>query len=253
MSYPFVDGMNPSELTIVTFLYLIVAFIIILPPSELISAGFSIQNLFSYFFVENEESSFIRYHIKRISIKYLVHSCLPLGYIFVLLYYCDWSLGIGHVLVALFTQTSFILRLILFICLLIPLTTSLIIIRWHANDCAQHPIVRKLRLFVQTNNQQQEGTWHTVESSINTEFRRYDKFTCGSITSNVRCYVLDSWILKCSMYDVNIVQQSNVHVELVAAHDIHLQETNEDVSLSIQYLNILIQSYDSRLKSFYIR
>jgi len=252
MLHPLSD-INTSELFIITFLYILVVFIIILPPSELISAGFSIQNLFSYFLVENEEISFIRYHIKRISIKYLIHSFLPLGYVFLLLYHCDWSSGILNACINLFTQTSIILQFILYICLLIPLIISFIVLRWHLNDCYHHPIVRQLRLFIQTNNQQQEQTWHTVESSINTEFRRYDKFTCGSATSNVRCYVLDSWILKCSIYHVSIAQQSNVRVELDDAHDIHLQETNEQVLLSTQYLNILIKSSDPRIKTFYIR
>jgi hypothetical protein len=253
MSYAFSDNLNTSEFFIITFLYILIVFIIILPPSELITAGFSIENIFSYFLVETEEISFIRYHIKRISIKHLVHSLLPFGYVLLLLYYSDWSSGLINACLNLFTQTFIILRIILFICLLLPIVTSFIVFRWHINDCYMHPIVRQLRLFIQTNNPQQEQTWHTVESSINTEFRRYDKFTCGSATSNVRCYVLDSWILKCSMYHVNIAQQSNVRVELVDAHDIHLQETNEEVSLSTQYLNILIKSYDSRIEPFYIR
>jgi hypothetical protein len=251
MSSPFSDSIQTSELFIITFLYILIAFIIILPPSELISAGLSIENIFSYFLTESEEILFIRYHIKRISLKYLVHSSLPLGYILLLLYNCDWSFGIINAILTLFTQTSPILRLILFLCLLVPTVTSLIVLRWHINDCYLHPIVRQLRLFIQTNNPEQ--TWHTVESSINTEFRRFDKFTCGSATSNVRCYVLDSWILKCSMYHVNIAQQSNVRVELVDAHDIHLQETNEEVPLTTQYLNIFIKSYDSRIDPFYIR
>ncbi|CAF4390411.1 unnamed protein product, partial [Rotaria socialis] len=253
MSYPFSDHTNASELFIITFLYILIAFIIILPPSELITAGFSIENIFSYFLVESEEISFIRYHIKRISIKCLVHSFLPFGYVLVLLYYCDWSSGGTNVPIDLFTQTSIVFRLILYICLLIPIVTSLIVLQWHLNDCRMHPIIRQLRLFIQTNSQQPEQTWHTVESSINTEFRRYDKFTCGTATSNVRCYVLDSWILKCSLYHVNIAQQSNVRVELVAAHDIHLQETNEEVSLSTQYLNLVVKSYLDGVKPFYIR
>ena len=253
MSYPFSNNTNTSELYIITFLYILVALIIILPPSELASAGFSIPNIFSYF-VEREEISFIRYHIKRISIKYIIHSLLPFGYILLLLYYCDWSFGIINAIVNLFTQTSIILQSILYICLLTPFLTSFIVLRWHLNDCYMHPIVQQLRLFIQSNNNQQsEQTWHTVESSINTEFRRFDKFTSGTSTSNVRCYILDSWILKCSLYHVYIAQQSNVRVELVAAHDVQLQETNEQVLLSTQYLNILIRSCDSRIKSFYIR
>ena len=55
------------------------------------------------------------------------------------------------------------------------------------------------------------------------------------------------------MYHLNIAQQSTVRVELVEAQDIHLQETNEEVSLATQYLNILIKSYDARIQPFYIR
>ena len=252
MNSSFSDRIDTSELFIITFIYLLLAFIIILPPSELITAGFSIDNLFSYFLVEIEEITFIRYHIKRISIKYLTQSFLPVFYVVLLLYYSDWSSGILHAIWILFTQTPLLLQLVLYLCLAVPIVTSLIVLRWHINDCYWHPIVRQLRLFVQ-NNSQQEQTWHAVESSINTEFRRYDKFTCGTATSHVRCYVLDSWILKCSMYHVNIAQQSNVRVELVDAHDIHLQETNEETSLTTQYLNIFIRSYDSPIDPFYIR
>ena len=248
MSYPFLDYLNSSELGIVFFIYTLVAFIVIIPPSELVTAGLSIENLFSFFLVEYEETSFIRYHIKRISLKCLVHSFLPLGYVCILLYYCDWSFGLINAFIALLTEASLLVRLSVIICLSIPLITSLAVLRWHLNDCYWHPIVEQLRLFAQTNS-----SWHAVESSINTEFRRFDKFACGSVTSNVRCYVLDSWILKCSMYHLNIAQQSNVHVELVAAHDVHLQETNEEIRLATQYLNILIKSQDSRIKPFCIK
>ena len=253
LSYVYSDDIYSSELGIVTFVYIIFAFIIILPPSELVIAGFSIENLFSYFLVEREEVSFIRYHIKRISIKYIVHSLLPLGYVLVLLYFSDWSLGLTHTCRYLFTETSFTLRFILYLCIFIPILTLFVVFNWHLNDCYRHPIVRQLRLFIQPTNSQSEPSWHTVESSINTEFRRYDKFTCGTSTSNVRCYVLDSWILKCSLYHVNIAQQSNVHVELIDAHDIHLQETNEQATVASQYLNILFRSSDPRIQPFYFR
>ena len=246
-------NIDTSELVIVTFVYLLIALIIILPPSELSSAGFSIPNIFAYFFPEREEITFIQYHIKRVSSKYLIHSCLPLGYALVLIYYCDWSSGLARACYHLFVETPFVLRLVLNACLLTPVLTSLVVMRWHRNDHFEHPIVRQLRLFVQTTSRNPDQTWHTVESSINTEFRRHDKFASGSVTSNVRCYVLDSWIIKCSMYHVHIAQQSNVRVELDAAHDIHLQETNEEVSRTTQYLNILIRSDDVRIKPFYIR
>ena len=253
MSSSLFDNINLSEFCLITFIYLLVAFLIVLPPSELVTAGFSLQNIFAYILVESEEITFIKYHIKRISIKCLVHSCLPLGYVVLLLYYSDWSSGCLHAFLALFTVTPLLLRTVLFVCLLTPLISSCIVLRWHLNDCALHPIVRQLTLFVQTTSTQPEQTWHAVQSSIDTEFRRYDKFSCGSPTSSVRCYVLDSWILKCSMYHLNIAQQSTVRVELVEAQDIHLQETNEVVSLATQYLNILIKSYDTRIATFYIR
>ena len=253
MSYPFLDYADSSTLAIAVCLYTLLIIIIVLPPTELTLAGFSIPNLFAYIFVENEDTSFIRYHIKRFSLKYLTHSFLPLGYIFVILYYCDWSFGLWAALISLLTETSLIVRLILTLCIVSPSLTSLIVLRWHMNDCYQHPIVRQLRLFIPTNNGQQEATWHNVESSINTEFRRYDKFSIGLPTSNVRCYVLDSWIIKCSMYHMNIAQQSNARVELIEAEDIHLQETNEQATLSTQYLNIMIRTADSRVQPFCIR
>lgn len=253
MATPFFDNVESSDLGIGIFLYTLFVFLIIVPPSELITAGFTIPNLFSYFFVENEETSFISYHIKRISLKYLTQSFLSLGYVTIFLYYGDWSVGFYSNLIRLLTEAPLLFRYTARICFLIPCLVGFIVMRWHLNDCYYHPIVRQLRLFITTNNVQNQTTWHNVESSINTEFRRFDKFTCGSPTSNVRCYVLDSWILKCSMYHVNIAQQSNVRVELVEAHDIHLQETNEQVSLATQYLNIVVRSLDPQVETFYIR
>ena len=58
--------------------YILLVFCIITPPSELVSAGFTVQNVFSDY-IGSEQMDFIGYHMRRSSITLIVHSLLPLG------------------------------------------------------------------------------------------------------------------------------------------------------------------------------
>ncbi|CAF0724208.1 unnamed protein product [Didymodactylos carnosus] len=233
---------DSPELLFLTFLYLLFSFIIVFPPNELVAAGFSIQNVFS-FLLDSEEIAFIRFHIKRVSLKIFFQSLLPIGYVILLISQYNLNNGLINTLESLFSDINIIFQCIIILSLFIPFVVIITLIRWHQNDCYTHPIVRQLRAFAQ-----ETDTWHAVESSINTEFRRIDKFICG--TPNNRSYVLDSWIIKCGLYNVYIAQQSNAHIELTDANDVNLQE-NE--TITTQYLNILVRSGNPLVTPFTIR
>ena len=51
---------------------------VIAPPTEFVSAGLTIQHIFSSF-LGSEDMTFIEYHIKRTTVTAFVHSLLPLG------------------------------------------------------------------------------------------------------------------------------------------------------------------------------
>ena len=58
--------------------YLIIAACLIYPPTEFISAGLTVQNLFSNL-LGSEQMYFVYYHMKRTSITLIFHSLMPLG------------------------------------------------------------------------------------------------------------------------------------------------------------------------------
>ena len=70
---------------IVTAIYIVMALCLIAPPSEFISVGLTIQNIFSAF-LGSEEMNFSLYHIKRTTCIVLFHSSLPLGSLVELLF-----------------------------------------------------------------------------------------------------------------------------------------------------------------------
>ena len=60
-----------------TFLYIFFSALLIAPPTEFISAGLTIQNVFSNA-LGSEDINFVFYHIKRTSLTVFIHSIFPL-------------------------------------------------------------------------------------------------------------------------------------------------------------------------------
>jgi hypothetical protein len=61
-----------------TIFYIVVALCFVYPPNEFVSAGFTVQFLFSPW-LGSENESFIEYNMRRIVATVLCHSLLPLG------------------------------------------------------------------------------------------------------------------------------------------------------------------------------
>lgn len=73
--------MDNPELTAYMFYTLLYAFFsvcVVAPPSELVSAGLTVQNLFSSY-LGSQELHFVLYHMRRTSVTLIVHSLIPLG------------------------------------------------------------------------------------------------------------------------------------------------------------------------------
>ena len=61
-----------------TVAYSMLAICVVAPPTEFVSAGFTIQNLFSNF-LGSEQMNFVGYHIRRTTVTLLVHALIPIG------------------------------------------------------------------------------------------------------------------------------------------------------------------------------
>ena len=65
-----------------------------------------------------------------------------------------------------------------------------------------------------------------------------------------RLFVTDNWLLRTSTYTVHIAHQSNIHLNLSSSDQYQL--SNEGVGVA-QYINITVQSINTRVKNFDIR
>lgn len=74
-----VKNMTSSDY-VFTIFYLMISVGLIYPPTEFVSAGFTIPSIF-YYILGNEHESFVQYHLKKSCLNLLVYSLLPLGYI----------------------------------------------------------------------------------------------------------------------------------------------------------------------------
>lgn len=75
-----VDDVAVTMWPVYTLAYALAAFCIVLPPTEFISAGLTLDAIFRSFLERDtgEAIDFIGYHTRRISLNVLVHSMLPL-------------------------------------------------------------------------------------------------------------------------------------------------------------------------------
>ncbi|CAI9717429.1 Hypothetical predicted protein [Octopus vulgaris] len=219
-----------------TLLYCFFAICVIAPPTELVSAGFSIQNVFSNY-LGSQDLHFIIYHQRRTAITLVIHSILPLGYYVGLSCLVDSHLHFdlddltSGWMIYLILATSF------------PIATLTLFYYWSLNNWDQHPVAKQLQLLTENGS-----SWHDIASSINVEFRRPDKFTSGSMARRV--IVTDSWIMKTSTYHVYIAHQNDIHLSLASSEE-H-QMSYESMS-TVQYLNINIIPNNAAIKPFTIR
>ncbi|KAI8439875.1 hypothetical protein MSG28_001343 [Choristoneura fumiferana] len=171
---------------LITLAYLLFTICVIYPPTEFVSAGFTIAQLFDSYLV-SENVNFMGYHMKKITITALVHSALPLGYI-TCLYFGGEG---GSWMLAAFAATS-----------IIPLLMVYKIVCWWEKK-TKHPAVRALVPY------ESEGSdWRVVAAQLNTEFRGVDKVSVP-LTATSKLIATETWLIKVSSYSLNIVKQSD--------------------------------------------
>ncbi|AWP12608.1 putative E3 ubiquitin-protein ligase TM129 isoform 2 [Scophthalmus maximus] len=231
--------MESPELSF-TLAYIVFCLCFVFTPSEFRSAGLTIQNLFSSC-LGSEDVGFVQYHIRRTSVTVLVHSALPLGYYMGMCVAApEKNLGYIHKV-----SDSWRLFLLLSICLQLASWTH--VIYWSRRHWHNHPISRGLQAHVQPPH----SGWGSMAASVNTEFRRIDKFSTGA--PGARVIVTDSWVLKVTTYHVYMALQSECHVTVTESRQHQLTQDlaspAQILTLRVDSINPAIRHYDIRLNS----
>ncbi|XP_074640323.1 E3 ubiquitin-protein ligase TM129-like [Tubulanus polymorphus] len=227
---------------IYTLGYILFSWCLVAPPTEFVSAGFTIQNVLANY-LGSEDLNFIYYHIKRTTATALVHSVIPLGYYFGLGICCP------HLHLLYVWKATLFWKLYLITALIIIFAAAYLAYQWSRDNWNEHPIAKTLAVHTNSSNASLNSTsWRDVASSINVEFRRVDKFTTGPIGR--RMIVTDSWIVKTTTYFVHVAHQTDIHLTLSHSEE---HAITHDGNPGSQYLQISVVSANDKVEPFQIR
>ncbi|XP_043269386.1 E3 ubiquitin-protein ligase TM129 [Venturia canescens] len=222
-----------------TLFYILMTGCIIYPPTEFVSAGLTITDLFSPW-LESEDEFFIQYHLKRSIVTLFVHSMLPFGY----------SLGLvflGHVDAAqMFLGKEHSLIFTLSICALIgPMYTLQKVLEWSADNWASHPIGKRLSAYCDG-----DSSWMSVASDINREYRRIESRLVIVTNSVTKVVATDNWIIKVTPYKLHVAHQTDTTL-IVNRSDTHAM--SPATRGEVQYVNIEVTPRRPGTEKFNIR
>ncbi|XP_024889457.1 E3 ubiquitin-protein ligase TM129-like isoform X1 [Temnothorax curvispinosus] len=227
-----------SAVLFYTLFYLLMSGCIIYPPTEFVSAGLTVKDVFANW-LGSENEFFVQYHIRRSVATLLLHSALPLGYVLGLLFF-------DHIDAEklLLNDGNYLGPLIVLCATIVPLYTLNKVFEWSVNNWATHPIAKNLSVYGNNNT-----PWTSVASDINTEYRRIDKIVI--VTNSVtRVIATDNWIIKITPYKLQVAHQSDATL-VVNKSDVHfMSPTTRD---QVQFINIQVKPMRAMAQEFDIR
>ncbi|XP_069488248.1 E3 ubiquitin-protein ligase TM129 [Ambystoma mexicanum] len=227
--------MESPEVTF-TLAYVVFSVCFVFTPNEFHAAGINVQSILSPW-LGSEDLAFVQYHIRRTTATRLLHSLLPLGYFVGMCFAASERQFYNIYNASEFWKIFFLLAVLL------PLVTSMIALYWSRNQWGNHPLARTL-----AHHPVPRSEWQTVASSVNTEFRRIDKFATGSPSSRV--IVTDTWVMKVTTYSVFIAQQQDIHLTVTNSRH---HEISAEPGTPVQLLTIRVASINPSVKPFDIR
>ncbi|XP_059919397.1 E3 ubiquitin-protein ligase TM129 [Gadus macrocephalus] len=223
-----------------TLAYIVFTFCFVFTPNEFRSAGLTVQNLFSSW-LGSEDIGFIQYHVKRSSLTLLVHSSIPLGY------YAGMCIAAPEKNLPYINQVSAGWQAFLGLSLCLQLLSVGLIFYWSRRRWSNHPISRAL----QVHTGPQWAGWGAVATSINTEFRRIDKFASGA--PGARVIVTDTWVMKVTTYYVHVAQQTDTHLTVTESRQHQMSPDSgtptQTLTLRVASINQAVNPFDIRLMS----
>ena len=227
-----------EDIVFVTIFYFLYSFILIYPPTEIVTLGFTIQSIFSSS-LGSEQMFFIEYHIKRILLQIVIHSFIPLGYFLMLGFY------VPNLEMFNFVNLNIYWKVYLNFSILLPVTLLTLVYYWYTNNYENNFIVSNLKTLAASEN---DISWRVLVNRINNEYRAIDKFTSGSMFN--RIYVTNNWLLKVNLYNLYIINNQNITLQLTHANNVKL---TQEGNINQQFLNILVKPANTLVfKPFYI-
>ncbi len=127
--------------------------------------------------------------------------------------------------------------------LAVLLVSCVLALYWSRRGWENHPICRALRTHAQP-----QSSWRAVASSINTEFRRIDKFSSGC--PSARVIVTDTWVMKVSTYSLHVALHQDCHLTVT---DSRQHSLSPELNAPVQLLTISVASLNPRVQPFHIR
>ncbi|KAA0709094.1 E3 ubiquitin-protein ligase TM129 [Triplophysa tibetana] len=222
--------------TTFSLVYIVLSLCFVFTPNEFRSAGFTVQHMFSGW-LGSEDISFIQHHIKRTTLTLIVHCFLPLGY------YIGMCFAAPEQNLLYIHHASQGWQIYLGLSLAIQLVSCAMAFYWSRRGWVNHPICKALSVHAPPNS-----SWRAVASSINTEFRRIDKFVSGS--PSARVIVTDTWVLKVTTYHLHVALHQDCHLTVT---DSKHHSLSPDLNTPVQIVTITVASINPRVKSFDIR
>ncbi|XP_073198863.1 E3 ubiquitin-protein ligase TM129 isoform X2 [Lepidochelys kempii] len=219
-----------------TLAYLVFAVCFVFTPNEFRSAGLTVQNLLAGW-LGSEDAAFVHYHLRRSTGTMLAHGLLPLGY------YIGMCFAAPEKQLFYFYQASEGWEIFFLLAVLAPTVTGILAYYWSRNGWDNHPLARTLAFHALP-----QSGWRAVASSINTEFRRIDKFATGA--PGARVIVTDTWVIKVTTYSLHVAQQQDIHLTVT---DSRQHELSPDSNMPVQFLTIRVASINPYVKAFDIR
>uniref|UniRef100_A0A3P8X373 Transmembrane protein 129, E3 ubiquitin protein ligase n=1 Tax=Cynoglossus semilaevis TaxID=244447 RepID=A0A3P8X373_CYNSE len=231
--------MESPELSF-TLVYVVFALCFVFTPNEFRSAGLTVQNLFSSW-LGSEDVAFIHYHVRRTSVTLLLHSALPIGY------YLGMTIAVPEKNLGNIHQLSSSWKTFVLLSVCLHLASWTLVFYWSCHQWRNHPISLGLR----AHTQPPFLSWGSVASSINTEFRRIDKFATGA--PGARVIVTDNWVLKVTTYHVYMALQNDCHVTVTESRQHQLSPDSlspaQILTMRVSSINPAIRPFDIRLNS----
>lgn len=127
--------------------------------------------------------------------------------------------------------------------LAVQLVSCALAFYWSRRGWANHPICRALGAHALP-----QSSWRAVASSINTEFRRIDKFASGC--PSARVIVTDTWVMKVSTYSLHVALHQDCHLTVT---DSRQHSLSPELNAPVQILTITVASINPRVQPFDIR
>ncbi|XP_055624366.1 E3 ubiquitin-protein ligase TM129 [Toxorhynchites rutilus septentrionalis] len=237
--------MTQESAIVFTIFYALLCFCIVYPSTEFVSAGLTIDRLFSST-LGSERMSFVDYHIRRTSLNLMVHSMLPIMYIRVYFMQFNNDENAADLAQDVYSAVSIAWKFLVITAVLLPGLVAVAIYHWSRNNWANHPIAKRLGKFTDGNRMRD---WRMVAANINDEYRR-DHNVVIKMNPVSRIVVTESWVIKTTSYWLNVAHQDDT---ALIAYKSDTHDVSQDAFETVQYVNIAVKSTRPGIREFSIR